>query len=240
MKKKNILMIALSLCLVSIIAVGGTLAYFTDNTDKKVNTFTTGQVAIEIVDETPAGPVNEEVPEGPQMVTGNKDNKTGNITYEDVMPGDVISKTVGVTVNDESQEAWVAIKVDVTATPAADSNLSVEDAQDAVWALIDAQVDATAWEKDPVNNSSAIFYFTEPVVPSVYDEENDKYVSADVTKILFDRLQIPGESWNNNFAEIRFDINVQAFAVQADNLNSLDTAAEQINALIAKTPAPLG
>ena len=43
MKKKNIMTAALSLSLVGVIAVGGTLAYFTDQAETKVNAFTTGK-----------------------------------------------------------------------------------------------------------------------------------------------------------------------------------------------------
>ena len=39
MKKKNVLMMALSLCLVAVIAVGGTLAYLSDTDGAVTNTF---------------------------------------------------------------------------------------------------------------------------------------------------------------------------------------------------------
>lgn len=42
MKKKNVLMMAMSLVLVAVIAVGGTLAYLTSNTKTLTNTFTVG------------------------------------------------------------------------------------------------------------------------------------------------------------------------------------------------------
>lgn len=47
MTKRKILMLALSICMVAILAVGGTLAYFTDD-DTADNTFTMGVVDIEI------------------------------------------------------------------------------------------------------------------------------------------------------------------------------------------------
>ena len=45
MNKRRILAIAMSLCIVAILAVGASLAYFTD-TDSKTNTFTVGNVSI--------------------------------------------------------------------------------------------------------------------------------------------------------------------------------------------------
>lgn len=45
MSKRKILLLASALCLVAILAVGGTLAYFTDD-EEKTNTFTVGNVDI--------------------------------------------------------------------------------------------------------------------------------------------------------------------------------------------------
>ena len=47
MSKRKILTLALTLCMVAILAIGGTLAYFTDY-DEKTNTFTVGNVDIHI------------------------------------------------------------------------------------------------------------------------------------------------------------------------------------------------
>ena len=58
MKRKNALIAAASLLLVAVIAVGGTLAYFTDTTAQRDNVFTTGKVDIGIVDASPAGTVD--------------------------------------------------------------------------------------------------------------------------------------------------------------------------------------
>ena len=46
MNKRKIILLATALCLVAILAVGGTLAYFTD-TDQEINVFTVGNVKIE-------------------------------------------------------------------------------------------------------------------------------------------------------------------------------------------------
>ncbi len=50
MSKRKILVLALSLCMVAILAVGGTLAYFTD-TDQATNTFTVGNVTIDLIEQ---------------------------------------------------------------------------------------------------------------------------------------------------------------------------------------------
>ena len=50
MSKRKILVLALSLGMVAILAVGGTLAYFTD-TDSATNTFTVGNVKIDLIEQ---------------------------------------------------------------------------------------------------------------------------------------------------------------------------------------------
>ena len=50
MSKRKILLLALSACMVAILAVGGTLAYFTDVSDVKRNVFTVGDVEIELTE----------------------------------------------------------------------------------------------------------------------------------------------------------------------------------------------
>ncbi len=47
MNKRKIILLATALCMVAILAVGGTLAYFTD-TDTQTNVFTVGHVAIDL------------------------------------------------------------------------------------------------------------------------------------------------------------------------------------------------
>ena len=50
MSKRKILVLALSLSMVAILAIGGTLAYFTD-TDEATNTFTVGNVKIDLIEQ---------------------------------------------------------------------------------------------------------------------------------------------------------------------------------------------
>lgn len=52
MSKRKILILATTLCMVAILAVGGTLAYFTD-TDAAVNVFTVGNINIDLIEQFP-------------------------------------------------------------------------------------------------------------------------------------------------------------------------------------------
>lgn len=52
MSKRKILILATTLCMVAILAVGGTLAYFTD-TDAAENVFTVGNINIDLIEQFP-------------------------------------------------------------------------------------------------------------------------------------------------------------------------------------------
>lgn len=65
MNKRKILMLAVSVCMIAILAVGGTLAYFTSE-DEATNVFTMGNVEIDLI---------EEYEQNSDLVPGLKINK---------------------------------------------------------------------------------------------------------------------------------------------------------------------
>ena len=194
MKKKNVLVMALSLVLVAVISVGATMAYFTDQTETAVNVFTSGKVDIELVDKSP---------EGVDLICGEETEN--GIEYERVQPGDKLSKTVGVNVAAGSENAWTALKLTFSATPAQGSALTEEQAIAAVKALI--AVDADKWEV-----ADDIYYCKSAL-------------AAESGATLFKTIEIPAE-WDNNYGGISFTIGVEAAAVQEANLTYEAAKAE--------------
>ena len=95
MSKKKIISLCLVVCLLAT-AIGGTLAYFTDTDNQVKNTFTVGNVSIDL---TETNKINGE------EVTGN--------AFENLMPGTEITKTPVVT-NNSSEAAYVRVVVRVT------------------------------------------------------------------------------------------------------------------------------
>ena len=95
MSKKKIISLCLVVCLLAT-AIGGTLAYFTDTDNQVKNTFTVGNVSIDLTETNKINGVD---------VTGN--------AFEKVMPGTVITKTPVVT-NNSSEAAYVRVVVRVT------------------------------------------------------------------------------------------------------------------------------
>ena len=196
MKKRNLLISLLSLALVAVIGIGATLAYFTDKTETKVNTFTTGKVAISIIDKT-------EPEEG--EVAGNPNDN--GIAYDEVMPGDVLSKIVGVNTDADSADAYVAIRVTVTdvVAPNAGDAVTTDEITAQISDIIASRVDSELWAAKELGNGDVVYYF-KTVVPG-----------GTQNLILFNNIPIPGSEWNNAYAELSFNVNVQAAAIQADN-----------------------
>lgn len=91
MNKRKILLLAAVLCMIAILAVGGTLAYFTDTTEVKKNVFTVGNVEIKL--------------EEPKWdAQGDKDAPA-------VYPGEALAKDPTVT-NTGANPCFVRVKVE--------------------------------------------------------------------------------------------------------------------------------
>lgn len=118
MKKKNVLMMALSLCLVAVIAVGGTLAYLSDTDDKLTNTFTFANNIVVDLFETIDGEVEQ-----------------NGHSYGNVVAGQTLDKDVDVKVT-TSFDTWLFVKV---------SQTGVEGTLD--MTLNESQITANGWSK---------------------------------------------------------------------------------------------
>ncbi|MBO1679030.1 SipW-dependent-type signal peptide-containing protein [Bittarella massiliensis (ex Durand et al. 2017)] len=231
MKKKNVLIAAASTLLVAMIAVGATLAYFTDTTAQRDNVFTTGKVDIGIVDISPVGTVDSK-----EMVVATGDNHGNGLSYTDIMPGDLISKTVGATVEEGSQPCYLAIRVTAQAEVPNSQNASVNSASvsSQLLDLVAAEVDTDKWIVSRDGDALLCYYreavsYTAPAAGETANPANQ------VT--LFEHFTIPGEEWDNNYAQAGFSLSVSAAAVQQKNLDApslipaANTAAIQLQGL---------
>lgn len=214
MKKKNILTAAVSLSLVACLSIGATLAYFTDKTETAQNVFTTGKVDIELIDRLPS---DYEITKDDHTWKAVDNGDNTGIEYTDVMPGDYLQKEVGFSTAADSNDCYVAIRVEteVTSLPHANGKLTEPAAAAQLSDLIREQVEeanGSAWIAEySVREPGVVTYFFRTSVPA--GTEN---------VLLFDGIQIPGEEWGNEYAEMQFNVKVQAAAIQADN-TTLDT-----------------
>lgn len=93
--KKKVALTAAAVALVGTLAVGGTLAWFTD-TEEATNVVTMGEVDVKLSED------------------GGNDGiiQNGGLKYDDVMPGDEFQKKV--TIENLEQAAWVRAKINVS------------------------------------------------------------------------------------------------------------------------------
>lgn len=99
-KKATIAVVALALVLC--FAIGGTLAWLVDKTDKVVNTFTYGDINIDLWE-------NDYNPENGILDTSKK--VTSESDYK-MVPGNSMPKNPTVTVEADSEACWLFVKVD--------------------------------------------------------------------------------------------------------------------------------
>ncbi len=128
--KKKVALTAAAVALVGTLAVGGTLAWFTD-TETATNVVTMGEVDILLEED---GTASNELDAGVTTETG--------LSYSDIVPGDTLAKKVKIT--NLEQPAYVRAKVKlVTTSKAILSALNNNDSTDDL--LINGQ--STTWER---------------------------------------------------------------------------------------------
>lgn len=186
MNKKSLITMLVALCLVGAVGVGATLAYFTDQ-DSKNNTVVMGAVDITL---------NEATSDRVGTAGTWKEDETG-LEFANVVPGEVVSKTVSVEVSDESQECYIRVKADF-------EWLNAETADAILPEVSVAEISDYKTNKWFYNEEDGYFYFKD-------------VCDAGETYYLFDRVTIPVE-WDNNVANQGFNINLVAEAIQAKYL----------------------
>lgn len=102
MKKKSILMAAIAVMLVAVLVVGGTLAYFTDM-KSETNTFTMGNVSIDLKEQQKGEDGLEPFEQNKQLVPGKSND------------GNAVSKIVTVTNTSKDNAAWVWVELKIPA-----------------------------------------------------------------------------------------------------------------------------
>ncbi len=198
--KKKLVTGALLLAFGAVAVTGGTLAYFTDK-DAETNTFTVGNVDIEL---TEPGWKNPETGEPAQ---GMKDAET-------VYPGERLAKDPTVE-NIGSNPCFVRVKVTGL------DQFVEKYGEDAMIGLRTDYVDDKLGE-DWVKHTDGYYYYTKPLVVKGTESESWNTGLVSKTDALFDQIVIPTQITNNEDAE---DIVVTAEAVQAQGAKEPNWAA---------------
>lgn len=214
MTKKNILSIVVALALVAALAVGATLAFFSDE-DTATNTFTMGKVDIDL----------KESDNGGETWTDD------GLTFDKLVPGDTTPKMAKVTVAQDSNDCYIAMTV---ALECNDYNAETgkgftDEEKSMLMTAVENAIDAEKWTVAPQDDGSLLCIYKEACV-------------AEAEVVLFEKITLPlGDKFvfGNNLAEEEFSLVLNAYAVQADNITlaEFDWYEDMINATPA-TPTP--
>ena len=209
MKKKSILLTLTAVVLAMAIGVGGTIAYFTSTTEDVKNTFTVGNVAITL-DEADVTYANDVWTAGEDRVQSN--------TYENVYPGAELPKDPTIHVADNSQQAYVAMKVVISKAAAwkalAEDHASLNDLETVFEGYTEAD-----WTKIAATEQGDNLVY-------VYMWEQGK-VSANDNLTLFTAMNIPKELSSQEIETIDgFTVTATGYAVQAQGVNAETAKAE--------------
>lgn len=216
--KKKIALICTAVVLVAAIAVGGTLALLTDSTDKVQNTFTVGKgISIDLKE-----PDWDGVDFDGNTSTASED--LGENLAQNFVPSRVIPKDPTVKNISETDEVWIAVKLDVGYQLNEDGTTYKVTGKDALDKIQDfAQIDWNAgWEAKDADANSLVYYY------------KTKVAAGAETANLFSEVAINNDA--NEQGMDNFKIDVTAYAVQAENVEyeaaktALDNLMTQVGA----------
>lgn len=200
--RRKVALTAAAVAMVGTLAVGGTLAWFTD-TETATNVVTLGNVDI----------VLNEDGEGSDERTSGVAVK-GGLEYSNIMPGDTLPKDVEIALVSGSNDAYVRAQITVSGSLleliGEDGNLSD------IVTLKKGTEAITGWEKKDNDTWVAIVGVTEKLV-----DETDKNIFK-----VFDTVTFDGKAITNEYAnkEDALNIEVEAQAIQADNFDDAEAA----------------
>jgi predicted ribosomally synthesized peptide with SipW-like signal peptide len=187
MKIRKALTLVTALALTAALAVGGTLAYLTD-TKTVTNTFTVGDVTITL-EET-------EVDVYGDALTGDDAGKTSEGNEYKLIPGHAYTKDPIVTVEADSEDCYVFVKIENGIADIEDSNNTIA-----------SQVTTNGWTA--LTDVEGVYYKT------VDASEEDQELTVFETFKIDSNANLSG--YNNGAT-----IGITAYAIQADGF---DTAA---------------
>lgn len=224
MQKKKLLTAIMSLSLVAVVGIGGTLAYLSDKTELVTNTFAVGSGYVEqgiVLDES-----DVQFNKTERTETVNTQNRKQGNEYPDLLPGDERTKDPTVWMSVGSVESYVFINIE-GADILAEDGVTINDFNDGgEWVKVDNR-----------QGIDGIYRYKEIVdVRTVEGKKEGDLVAVDQ---LFSKVTFSGDTTNEEFAEVKknglTDLVIQAAAVQAANIDEAIALTEAMNAAEWKT-----
>ena len=201
--KKRTLTLVVALVLVSVMAVGGTLAWLTAQTQTVTNTFTVGDIDITLTETDSA----------------DEDNNPNNNEYQ-IIPGTNIAKDPKVSVDATSEACWLFVKVTEANWPA----VTEKDANNNDVRKINYVIDSK-WKELEVAGLEA--------GTKVYYCEIAKGGTAEAISVLAnDVVTVSGSLTKTEIEAITVEptLTFKAYAVQRENIATAEAAWASIPA----------
>ncbi len=237
MKKKSLLLGLSAVIIISALAVGGTLAYFT-SADKADNTFTVGSVAIDLfehkVEKIPGEngfPIWRYAFDGDLRIVCKKNE------YDGVYPGAVLPKDPTIR-NTGNNPAYVRMKVTISNASAWLNSIDTTDSSDEAKIdklerifKIPIQTDWTISTAKMADDTITFFYnYSKILMPDATTSE------------LFSSVTIPKEFDNAQIQAIgrgevgKFTIAITAEAIQQEGFKNADEAFSELDNQLRPKP----
>lgn len=225
MNKRKLFTLAMTLCMIAILAVGGTLAYFTAE-DELTNVFTAGDVSLKLDEEEVTQNKNGD------YVSAGTGRKEDEQTY-DLHPGITVLKDPTIHVDVNGMDAYVAAKITVTGK-------GLETLLDGAGDYLDITYDgivsggyASGKSSGGYTNYHGLDYVYNTDSCILYQDVSEaaegkwtiymffkEPVTEDTDLVLFDTIKIPADYGNEEMAILNgMQIKVEAFATQTDTFS---------------------
>ena len=192
MKNKKIIIALASVAMIAVVAIGGTLAYFTDS-DNMNDSVNLGKVNITITERTNDTDASVQKDES-GIVTG--------IKYTGIMPGDTISKEPIVIVENDSSDAYIRAKIVVEGIDGAYSE------QDGLSDYLE-QITFNTKDCDWILSEDGYYYYQK-----IVDSNENNRIS------VFTETNIP-TSWGAEIRNKSFAVKVHAEAIQSEYMTPI-------------------
>ncbi len=190
MKKK--IAILMAMVMLFGVTVGGTLAWLQAETQQVVNTFTVGDINIELKE-------HNYDPTTKQLLTGTANEVTSESDYK-IIPGTNLPKDPFVRIKDGSEECWVFVKVIEDKWPASNVTYAIDDS----WTALE-DVENVYYQK-----VSSLVGGEEKNVELNVLKDKVVIVSSELTKTQIEAIKNAGNP----------TLTFTAYAVQAENFST--------------------
>lgn len=216
MTKRKLMLVALSLCMVAILAMGSTLAYLTDEAFNK-NVIIVGNIDISL-DEAPVSKGEEGTENEDKWIADENADRVTENTYEHVYPGVVVPKDPTVH-NNGINDAYVRVVVDI---PNGQNILPYYgDTMEAAFLALINNTLGEGWEiTAEINDTEGTGY-------SFVITYNERLASGESTPPVFEEIYIYS-GWDNDEVTAlglgNWTIDIRAEAIQAEGFENVGAA----------------